>query len=454
MSKYDKITKEELEVLKKEIAKNSSFAEIGRILNLAPGTVKVLIKKNNIDMSNYSRIRKTGKKRKPTDYELNYIKDALANGKYKTEICKELNIYGQLLLSWCAQYDIDLKEYKKKASRKINFSDKQILEIKKMLSQGKTYKEIGNSYNISRNLVSKIISEYNLIQKKSADYSFSKEEIDAIKILANKNISKYKAAQCFSTTTNVLNSVLSDNNIKWNFNGKKMDEKIIFECLNIALSSRKDILNLVEWKDIEYIKENLLKKSLLEISKNLNKDLKTIKTFINVFTLYNDLNCDSIMCSEMKNSFIQDMENSELSNTYIGNKYGISLESIRTYRLENFGERAKLSSQSYSKTTIELELESILDTLDLCYFYHKKIVNYEIDYYIGQKIIIEVQGKYWHSENKTIKKYNPIEADNKKKKVLEENGYIVLQLKEDDIKNNKKNIAKLILKTYINKITR
>lgn len=62
MSKYDKITKEELEILKKEITKNSSFAEIGRILNIAPGTVKVLIEKNNIDMSNYSRVRKINKR--------------------------------------------------------------------------------------------------------------------------------------------------------------------------------------------------------------------------------------------------------------------------------------------------------------------------------------------------------------------------------------------------------
>ena len=111
--KYNKITNEELSLLKNEILNNSSFSEIGRKLDLSTGTVKRIIEEYKIDLSNYSRLRNTKKRIDPTDEQLDYIKKSFAEGKFKTEICSNLNIKGQQLLAWCKRYNIDLSNYKK-----------------------------------------------------------------------------------------------------------------------------------------------------------------------------------------------------------------------------------------------------------------------------------------------------------------------------------------------------
>lgn len=87
--------------------------------------------------------------------------------------------------------------------------------------------------------------------------------------------------------------------------------------------------------------------------------------------------------------------------------------------------------------------------LDLSTGTVKRIIEeYKIDYYLGQKIIIEVQGKYWHNNNNKIH----LEKDKKKKKCLENLGYNIIYISEDDLKNKKEEIVKNILKMLVKNI--
>lgn len=446
--KYNKITNEELSLLKNEILNNSSFSEIGRKLDLSTGTVKRIIEEYKIDLSNYSRLRNTKKRIDPTDEQLDYIKKSFAEGKFKTEICSNLNIKGQQLLAWCKRYNIDLSNYKKASSRTVHFSESDLNKIKSMISEGLTYKEIGSYFNVTRNLIAKTINNNNLIKKKSVKDDFSKEEISALKKLSKKNISLYKAAQCFSVKTDVIKSAIEKYNIDWIYDDSKMDKEKIFDCLSIAIKARKDINSFINKKDFKYLEENLLKKPLIEISKDLKTELKVLRVYINIFILYEILNCENIMTSKMKDMFSEDMLNQDFSHTFIASKYGLSVDAVSNFRKKYFGHKHKLVSQSNCKTSLELEVESLLDSIDLCYFYHKEIDGYEIDYYLGQKIIIEVQGKYWHNNNNKIH----LEKDKKKKKYLENLGYNIIYISEDDLKNKKEEIVKNILKMLVKNI--
>lgn len=89
-----------------------------------------------------------------------------------------------------------------------------------MISEGLTYKEIGSYFNVTRNLIAKTINNNNLIKKKSVKDDFSKEEISALKKLSKKNISLYKAAQCFSVKTDVIKSAIEKYNIDWIYDDK------------------------------------------------------------------------------------------------------------------------------------------------------------------------------------------------------------------------------------------
>ena len=75
-------------------------------------------------------------------------------------------------------------------------------------------------------------------------------------------------------------------------------------------------------------------------------------------------------------------------------------------------------------STPEIILKDILEELELSYLYEHKIGKYKVDFYLGFKLVIEVQGDYWHSLEKTK------EQDRMKKEYLENLGYTVLYIYE------------------------
>ena len=90
------------------------------------------------------------------------------------------------------------------------------------------------------------------------------------------------------------------------------------------------------------------------------------------------------------------------------------------------------------KSIPELEVEKILEELDLAYIYEKKILNWKVDYYLGQKTIIEVQGEYWHNLSKTKEK------DERKFKELRDNGYVIIEIWENELSDKDKIKAKIL----------
>lgn len=276
--KYNKITSEELSLLKNEILNNSSFSEIGRKLDLSTGTIKRIIEEHKIDLSNYSRLRNTKKRIEPTNEQLKYIKKSFAEGKFKTEICSKLNIKSQQLLAWCKRYNIDLSNYKKASSRTVHFSEEDLNKIKSMLSDGLTYKEIGSYFNVTRNLIAKTINNNNLIKKKTVEDSFSKEEISALKKLSKKNISLYKAAQCFSVKTSAIKSAIEKHNIDWIYDDSKMEKENIFDCLSIAIKARKDVNSFISKEDFKYLEKKSIKETINRNFKRSQNRIKSIKS--------------------------------------------------------------------------------------------------------------------------------------------------------------------------------
>lgn len=86
------------------------------------------------------------------------------------------------------------------------------------------------------------------------------------------------------------------------------------------------------------------------------------------------------------------------------------------------------------ESSAEKRVREALENLDLAYIKEKRIGRYSIDFYLGQKLCIEVQGEYWHNipERK--------ETDKRKREYLESNGYHVLYLWENDLDNSERDI--------------
>lgn len=444
--KYNKVSENDLLTIQDNIYKNKSLSEIGRILDLSPGTIKRIIEEFNIDTSSYSKVKVTKKRRLPSAEELEYIKKTLQNGGFKTEIQKELNISQQMLSSWCHRYNIDLTNYKKKGSRNKIFTKEQISDIQKRILNNERYEDIGKIYGISRNLISKIVKENSLKTNRERNITLTDKEINALKVLSKKNISLYKAAQIFSTTTEALLPLIEKNNIEWVYDNSKMEYPNLIGCLNIVLKSQSEISKEFSLDDAIFLKDNLLKIPFIEISDILNKNKDYLKRLISILGLNDIFNADSLTGSNYKEKFIEDLNNEEFSNTYLSYKYGLSSQSIADFRKNKLNKFSNSASKSNSKTSLEFKFEDILNEIDLTFKYHKIILNYEVDYYLGQKIIIEVQGSRYHKNRIDSKDFET--ADKIKKDFLQENGYKVIQVSEEDILNNKDKIAYYILNEY------
>lgn len=180
------------------------------------------------------------------------------------------------------------------------------------------------------------------------------------------------------------------------------------------------VYNLLTDTEKQYIKENSLQLSISQIAKNLKRDKETINKYIKE----NDLVTKHTLFKHLiKNEeFKKDFYNPALTHAYVGRKYGTTDWVIRKWRLREIGDYKQMTDTYLCKSTAELDLENILEELDLAFIYEKKILNWKVDYYLGFKTIIEVQGEYWHSLEKTKEK------DARKFKELRDNGYKIIEI--------------------------
>ena len=91
------------------------------------------------------------------------------------------------------------------------------------------------------------------------------------------------------------------------------------------------------------------------------------------------------------------------------------------------------------ETKIEKLTKEFLNNLSIKFESEKIINNHSVDIFIEPNIIIECDGKYWHSFPHIIEK------DNKFNFWCKENNYIIIRLKEDDINNKNFNALEGII---------
>jgi very-short-patch-repair endonuclease len=90
--------------------------------------------------------------------------------------------------------------------------------------------------------------------------------------------------------------------------------------------------------------------------------------------------------------------------------------------------KARAKALSKEKSKIELACEDLLNLYGVTYKCQVPISRYIVDYLIeDMDVVIEVHGGYWHSREKAMKR------DARKRKLLEERGYRVIELKQKDI---------------------
>lgn len=158
-----------------------------------------------------------------------------------------------------------------------------------------------------------------------------------------------------------------------------------------------------------------------------------------------------------------DLIKEKLSNIYI-NKSDDVKEDIERKRsetnLKKYGSEYPIHTKFGKITKPELKVQDILNDLNIQYTTQKKIGRYFFDIYIKNiKLIIEVNGDYWHANpifynesdiikypNNIIKKASDVwKKDKIKSNCAEKNGFDILYIWENDINKKTSDELKFII---------
>lgn len=305
---------------------------------------------------------------------------------------------------------------------KIIFSEKQLSLITKSANEGKTITEISNSLNVNRATIVRVLKEFKIeLKKTSVNQRGKKYEWIDYKIKELKNMYSSK-----------------------NYN--LLDIATYFECSLKTITNKARELNLqkiesieITQGDIKYFKDNFNLKTVEQMSEERRlKEYGVIKKLFKIGLISKPPKYSNRNMPESED-FWKDYINPNMSHTDVGRKHGIDRTTIGKWRRKDFGDDFKVMINTWlHKSDPEIVFEKILDSLGMTFAYQKKICNWRCDYYLGFKVIVEINGRYWHSLEKAIKR------DFKKKKELEKAGYILIVIWDDELGNIEKIKEKII----------
>lgn len=144
---------------------------------------------------------------------------------------------------------------------------------------------------------------------------------------------------------------------------------------------------------------------------------------------------------EVDDEFIKDLENPRFTSVDLARKYGVTDSCIQRHRKKRVPWYKPMINTLDRLSTAELKVKRMLDELDVAYLLEKRIGKYSVDFYLGRKCCIEVQGTYWHSISKKKK------SDKRKRLFLAGLGYKVLYISEEELKMLP--IVKIFIKQFV-----
>lgn len=186
---------------------------------------------------------------------------------------------------------------------------------------------------------------------------------------------------------------------------------------------------MIAWLKVNY------NKPYAELESHLSLDGETIRMKLKELNITRTSKYRPFKINPNDTKFWEDIDSPRLTAPEIVEKYkqyDISVSTVHMYRRKR-GIKLQVNTIQ-SESSSERAVREILEELDLAYIKEKKIDKYSIDFYLGFKACIEVQGSYWH--NKPKRK----EADKRKLNKLNSLGYKVLYIWDNELDTAKEKI--------------
>jgi len=188
---------------------------------------------------------------------------------------------------------------------------------------------------------------------------------------------------------------------------------------------------LQQWQ-INYLKENYQKQKLVELEQALGLCDETIYRMLKALGLKRQRFYYRVLPNTEEVQ--KDLANPYLSHVKIADKYNCTPDAVAQQR-----KRKKLGvRRNIGRTMLEENVANVLNELDLAFIEQKRIKQWSIDFYLGNKICLDVHGNWIHKKNIVI------ERDNRKIIDLRLWGYFYIVVHEKEIDQTKEIIIQRI----------
>lgn len=445
-----KPTKQELDTIQELIYENYSFTYIGKQTNMNDKTVKSIIENYNLDISKYDKrvAAGKGKKKHLSDEDFSLILDNIKNGVSLRQIVKNFPVTYPTLRRILDEKGVEYKKYKRSSPNKFNLNDSDLQCVKDEIARGIKIKDLSKKYNVNRNTFSSYLKEVGVI-------NFKSNINDSVRDFIIKSHNEYLTIGNIHLITKVDKTTISE---IINTHGNDISEKDKYKNNqngglsnsphNLILKLKEfgeinGVTSLINEKDVVFLLDNISHKPYFEIVKDLNVDYKELRHFVIVMGKKEVFSYDNLITYKYSDEFISDLSDGRKSNSQVAFKYGVSYESISSWRRKMFGEIKSYYDPRFSQTTLEMKFELILNSLDIAFLREYIVDGLKFDYYLGHKLLIELHGDYWHTKDNN---------DEVKTKISSDMGYRLIVINEEDVNHNPNNIKELLFNEYISAI--
>jgi very-short-patch-repair endonuclease/DNA-binding transcriptional MerR regulator len=344
----------------------------------------------------------------------------LNEGKYLKDIAQEFGVTHTTISNYIKANGIE--KPKSMITSKYVFSDEQLAYISKLCSEGASLRVMAQLMNVDRDVIKRLM-DINC-------FSIDTERTFIMSPLGRKDYKEeckangIHAIQAGKMYNEILREISEEARKYAILNDLKRDSNTVF------LSD----------EEVQIIKTNINVLNIAEISELAGVSEEKIRQYCRKNGLDSSVGSRRVLPPDTQ-EFNDDIGNPRLSYTDIARKYNVSFAVAKRWRLERFGDFKTMINTWNHKSSAEIIFEEILEELDIISQYQKKILGWKVDFYLGHKIVVEINGSHWHDElEKVIKK------DENKISDLKNAGYNVLIIWDyeldniDDIKRRVKEI--------------
>ena len=308
---------------------------------------------------------------------------------------------------------------------KINLTIEQINTIKELAAKGDTKVNIAKAIERNRSVVDRALKEYDIklnpspMNKKGKKIDWNKDkESELIEMYNSKDYSLIDIAFHFNTSLKTITNKGKE------FNLTKVESSEITKG------------------DIIYYQANVDKKAIEDMAKERRLTEYGVMKKLKLLGLKEGAVKYSNRNMPEGEKFWEDYINPKMTHAEVADKWNIQRSTVSKWRRQDFGKNFKTKVNRYIKTSgPERQFMKILDELKLTYFFQELIENERVDFYLGLNLIVEINGRYYHSLERAIEK------DKQKLDALKSAGYEVIVIWDDEL-DNINAIKEIILTQY------